>query len=115
MTIRAGDHIETAFSADDANAINPIIEQAVAADEKVVIDFTGINFFTTLFFSSAITRYVDSLGPDEYDRIFEIIGLTEIGQTAYDHSLEFAREESQLTPEQKEARLAALDLAFDME
>jgi len=109
MTIQAGTYIETAFSPDDADAISPVIEQGLALDDKVVIDFTGITFFTTLFFSTAITRYVFELGPEKYDQVFQIVGLTEVGQTAYDHSLEFAREEYQLTPEQKKARIAAID------
>jgi len=107
--IRAADYIETAFSVDDANKINPVIDQAIEENDGVVIDFTGITFFTTLFFSSAVTRFVFELGPEKYDDTFQIIGLTEIGQTAYTHSLDFAREEYKMTPEQKQARITALD------
>ena len=115
MTISAKNHIVTAFSTDDAELINPVINEALAENDDITIDFTDITFFTTLFFSSAVTRFVYELGPENYDRIFNITGLTEIGQAAYSHSLEFAREEYLLTPEQKQARLAALDNESDEE
>ncbi|MCL1873388.1 MAG: STAS-like domain-containing protein [Clostridiales bacterium] len=115
MTIHVEDYIETAFSVDDAEIIKKVIEQTIAANDKVVLDFTGITFFTTLFFSSAVTYYVFELGAEKYDQKFQVVGLTKVGQTAYNHSLDFAREESQLTPEQKQARLAAINSAFDEE
>ena len=107
--IIATDYIKTAFSVNDADAIGEAIKKAVLTEKKVIIDFTGIDFFTTLFFSSAITSYVFSHGSEKYDEIFEVRGLTEVGQTAYEHSLEFAREEATLTPEERQARLDAID------
>lgn len=107
MTIRVKDYLDTAFSSDDVKRITPVIDQAIAGGGSMVLDFSGITFFTTLFFSSAVTRFVFDVGPDEFDRMFHITGLTEVGQAAYNHSLAFAREDSQLTPEQREARLAA--------
>ena len=76
------------------------------------LHYYGIIYCISIF-SSSITRYVFELDQAKYDRIFSVTGLTEIGLTAYNHSLEFAREEKQLTPEQKQARLIALDNLFN--
>lgn len=112
MTIHVSEFIATAFSPEDAEKINPVISQAVADNEVVVLDFSGITFFTTYFFSSAITRFVFELGPEMYDKKFQVTGLTEVGKTAYTHSLDFAREEIELTEEQKLARLEAFASEF---
>jgi hypothetical protein len=106
MTILVEEYIKTAFSSDDAEKINPIINQAVASNDKVTIDFTGITFYTTLFFSFAMARFICEIGSEKYDETFQVVGLTEIGLTAYKHSLDIAREECKLTPEQKQARIA---------
>ena len=109
MTIQANNYVRTAFSIDDATTIKQKIEQVMESNEEVTIDFTGISFFTNLFFSSAITCYVFVFGIEEFNKNVHVTGLTEIGQTAYEHSLEFACEESQLTPEQIKAKLSAVD------
>jgi len=115
MVIRAKDYIETAFSAEDAEQINQVIDKAVSEYDKVVIDFEEISFFTTLFFSSAVTRFIKDIGPDAYTRKFEITGLTKVGQIAYQHSLEFAVEAINMTPEEKQAKLFAIDSILDGE
>ena len=116
MTIHVADYIKTAFSVDDAKEVNTRIEQALTSDSEIILDFTGVTFFTTYFFSSSIMRYINDFGPEKFDEVFSVTGLTEVGQTAYSHSLEFAREEYLLTPEQKKARLNAImsDLNEDL-
>jgi len=115
MVIKATDYIKTAFSVEDANQIKMKMDMVIEVHDNVTIDFSGITFFTTLFFSTAITCFVFSLGATRYDQIIRVTGLTEIGQTAYEHSLEFAREESLMTPEQIRAKIAAVDNELDEE
>lgn len=91
---------------DDANKIVPHIEEELKKNDKIVLDFDGIRFFTTIFFNNAITKYVVSLGIDEYNRRFSLINLSEVGKTTYGHSLSNAEFYSSLTEEQRDEAAA---------
>ena len=99
--IIASDYIKTGFSANDAECLDSVIEPILKKNEKVQIDFSDIKIFTTLFFNLALTKYVVQLGPKEYDKIFEILNLSEIGQNTYQHSFDNAIEYYNLSNEQK--------------
>lgn len=88
--IKVNEYIKTAFSIEDANILNPIIEKEILNNDIIILDFTGIRFFTTLFFNNAISKYIIKLGPDEVNRRFHLIGLSEIGHDAYQISYDNA-------------------------
>lgn len=100
--IIAKNYIETGFSADDANKLDAVISPMLRNQEKVIIDFQDITIFTTLFFNTALSKYVMEKGPDEYERLFELNNLSEIGQVTYQHSLDNAKEYYNLTAEQRQ-------------
>lgn len=89
-TIVVKNYIDTAFSLDDAKRLQEPIESALQSTSKINIDFTGIEYFTTLFFNNAITKYVVRLKPDEYKMRINIVGLSELGKTTYSHSYDNA-------------------------
>ncbi len=99
--ILARDYIETGFSADDAGKLDAIIKPLFDRGEKVVIDFDEIKIFTTLFFNTALAKYVMEIGPDAYERIFELKNLSEVGDSTYQHSLDNAKNYYALTKEQQ--------------
>jgi len=102
MTILAKDYIESGFSAEDAALLTPSIDSAVKeTDAKFEIDFKGVQFFTTLFFSNALTRLIGELGKDEYKRRLHVVNLTESGQETYEHALDYAIEFYGKTPEER--------------
>lgn len=102
MKIKVNKYIETAFSIEDAQAIDSIIEAALKQDEKITIDFKGISFFTTLFFNNAIAKYVLKLNPQGYNDRFQIVGLSEVGETTYKHSYDNAIDYFKLSNEQRD-------------
>ena len=53
--IQVNQYIKTAFSAEDAANLLKEIQPLVDAGEKIVLDFSEIKLFTTLFFN--IWRY----------------------------------------------------------
>ena len=101
-TIMVKDHIETAFSTDDANILKSAIDKVLDENERVILDFTGITIFTSLFMGSMISKYIQMLGPEDYKNKIQVWGLSDLGQETYDHSLAFATEWHQLTDEEKE-------------
>ena len=110
--IKANEYIKTGFSANDAEALLAVIEPMVTNCEKVRIDFSNIKIFTTLFFNIALTKYVVQFGPDKYKDMFEVLNLSEVGQSTYQHSFDNAVEYYNLSAEQKNKQNELLS-AFD--
>ena len=62
--IQVNQYIKTAFSAEDAANLLKEIQPLVDAGEKIVLDFSEIKLFTTLFFNNALAKYVLEMGPE---------------------------------------------------
>lgn len=102
--ISVNQYIQTGFSSDDAEKLLSVIQPLIARKEKIVLDFSNVKIFTTLFFNNALAKYLVELGPKEYERIFEVKNLSEVGETTYQHSLDNAREYYSMSQEQREAQ-----------
>ena len=74
----------------------------VDAGEKIVLDFSEIKLFTTLFFNNALAKYVLEMGPEAYSHRFEVKNLSEVGETTYLHSMENAKDYYRVSAEEKE-------------
>ena len=99
--IFAKNYIKTGFSADDAAKLNEIIKPMFDRGEKIQVDFEEITIYTTLFFNHVFAMYLTQIGPEEYDRRFEITGLSELGNTTYQHSIENAKNYYRLSDHEK--------------
>ena len=91
-TIQASNFISSGFSKEEADLLQDAINTAVSAKKPFVIDFNDVNFFTTLFFSAALTRLIGEIGHEEYDRLITVENLSESGTETYNHALEYAIE-----------------------
>lgn len=100
--IKAKEYIKTGFSANDAQQLLAAIEPLLNQNKKVQIDFSDIQIYTTLFFNNALTKYVVQLGPEKFKETFELLHLTEIGQSTFQHSYDNALEYYYLTEAQKD-------------
>ena len=96
--------IDTAFSLEDAEKLTHVIDREISnkdEKQKVIIDFDGIRYFTTLFFNNAIIKYIGELGSKEFTSLFEIRNLSEVGKTTYAHSLQNGKEYYSLNDEER--------------
>lgn len=109
MNIKASDFIETAFSEEDAYRLDEAIAKGLSEGGVIDIDFTGIRFFTTLFFNLAICKYLVSLGDEEFNRLFVLHGLSDVGKSTYQHSLENARHFAGLSTEEQNTQMDITD------
>ena len=100
--IQVNQYIKTAFSAEDAANLLKEIQPLVDAGEKIVLDFSEIKLFTTLFFNNALAKYVLEMGPEAYSHRFEVKNLSEVGETTYLHSMENAKDYYRGSAEEKE-------------
>ena len=106
MVIKVIDFISSGFSAEDAAALIPSIDAAKKANAEFVLDFANVQYFTTLFFSAALTRLIGELGEVEYYRCVKVRNLSESGEETYKHALEYAIEYFKKTPEERENSLS---------
>ena len=91
MTItRVSNYIKEGYSADEAELILPQIKEAVSKGTAFTIDFANIQFFTTLFFSTALTHLVGDMGNEKYGEIVHVINLSESGKETYEYALDYA-------------------------
>ena len=67
----------------DAEKLAKEIEKALAQEEKIIIDFEEIDFFSAVFFNHAFLHYAKSLVKQKYDDTFFLINLDEIGEEDY--------------------------------
>jgi hypothetical protein len=91
-TIIAKEIIETGFSIDDAQKMYERIDEIIKSNPsaEIVIDFDKVKFFTTQFFNNCISKYVLTMGPEEFSKRFNIIRLSEAGQSTFKHSFDNA-------------------------
>jgi len=101
--------ITNGFSQADAEKIAPVIKEALSKNEPIELDFSGVQFFTTLFFSTALTYLIGELGKTEYERLITIKNLSESGQETYSHALDYAIKYFNMTSEEREAERAIIN------
>jgi len=101
ITIKAKSFVKDGYSADEAEKLLPEIEKAILAGEPFTVDFEGVQFFTTLFFSTALTYLVGEIGKEEYNRKVHVRNLSESGEETYRHALDYSIEYYQKTPDEQ--------------
>lgn len=84
--IKVCELINSAFSNEEANILKACIEKKLLTENKIILDFEGITQFTTLFFNFSTGFFVKEYGKEKYDDIFELINLSELGESTYIHS-----------------------------
>jgi len=111
--IKAIELIDSGFSVEDAVALTPFIDAAKDSDEEFTIDFSGVQYFTTLFFSSALTRLIGEMGVEAYCRRVHVENLSESGAETYIHALEYAKEYYLKTPEERERETVSVSMILE--
>ena len=102
--IKANEFITTGFSADDATKLNNVIEPLIQQGENITVDFEGITIFTTLFFNNVFAKYIVKMGPEEYQKIFRLVNLSELGENTYQHSVDNAIKYYNLSEDEKKGQ-----------
>lgn len=85
IRIKVNDFLPSAFSNEQAELLKSKVSD-VLKEDKIVLDFSGITKFTTLFFNFSTGYFINLLGKEEYDSKFDIQNLNELGESTYIHS-----------------------------
>lgn len=81
--IKVSDYIASAFSQEKALILREIIKNNLEENDEIVLDFSGIFKFTTLFFNFSTGYYISLLGPNVYDKKISLINLCDLGKSTY--------------------------------
>jgi len=111
--IKANEHVANGFSVEDAEKLRPHIHEVVLKKTPVLLDFDGVKFFTTLFFSQALTYLVGEIGADEYDGLIKVKNLSESGEATYEHALTYARDYYSKTEEKRREHDSIVEKVFE--
>jgi hypothetical protein len=113
IEIKAIKYIQNGFSEQDAQTISLVLEKALTTDAPIEIDFTGVKFYTTLFFSHSITKLLAHMTKEEYERKIKVKGLSDVGEETYKHSLDYAIEFYNLSEKDRSERDKLMKKAID--
>ena len=105
------EYSKSGFSIQDAKKIATLIDGELAIlpiGDTLVLDFSGVKFYTTLFFNTALSRLLENMSIDEYDKRINVIGLTKVGQDAYEHSLNNAKDYYSMNEDQRKKQDQAI-------
>lgn len=85
MVVKVRDFTPTGYFYDNAEVLSTEIERVLSLglNEKIVLDFTDVSYFTTLFFNNTLAKYIIELGEDAYNEKFDVVNLHTLGYTAY--------------------------------
>lgn len=91
IVITAKDHINAGFSEDDAIVLNNLITPHLDKGEMIMVDFTELRGFTTLFFNQTFSKYLVAIGVEMYEKQIYVSNLSLTGYTAYQNSISNAK------------------------
>ena len=112
--IKASDFISSGYSKEDAEALVPSINSAKTdGSTTIIVDFAGVQYFTTLFFSAALTYLIGELGEEGYQNRVQVTNLSESGEETYKHALDYAIEFFKKTPEERESELEITTITME--
>ena len=105
--ILVNDYTTSGFTQEDAEKITDVLKAELANlknGEVIKFDFTGVKFFTTLFFNIAFASLLKEMSFEDYNKKIVLENLSEVGKTAYEHSLENAKRFAAMSKDERETR-----------
>lgn len=88
--IKIKDIIDMAITEEQGFKLRAEINKIIENNNKIILDFTGIQLFTTTFFSASIGYFVLKYSPKECKDRFILTNLSKAGTHTYQCSFENA-------------------------
>ncbi len=90
MLIKVKEIFDMAFSYENGMDLRRAINDGLKSGEKIIVDFSDITVFTTMFFNACSGHYVLNNSLEWYNQNIECINLSELGEQTHKHSIENA-------------------------
>lgn len=85
-TIKVKDICQFAMFEQDGVKLREEIQGLLKKGEKIQLDFSDVEFFTTMFFNASVGWIVLNLGPEILNENVTAIHLNTLGKTTWEHS-----------------------------
>lgn len=89
--IKIKDITDMAITEEQGFKLRAEINKVIENNNKIILDFTGIQLFTTTFFSASIGYFVLKYSPKECKDRFILTNFSKAGTHAYQCSFENAK------------------------
>jgi hypothetical protein len=91
-TILVRDYADMALTERDGMKLRAAIERLLQNEPAVLLDFSGISLFATMFFNASIGHLVMQLSPTVCAGRILITNISDLGRETYQHTFENARD-----------------------
>lgn len=115
IRIKVNDFLPSAFSNEQSELLRSKIDAVLKKEDKIVLDFSGITKFTTLFFNFSTGYFINLLGKEKYDSKFEIQNLNKLGESTYIHSYNNSVREELSGSDEMQAKILSIINSTDEE
>lgn len=87
-TIKVNEFLNTAMCVRDAEILKEKIIPYVEYGESVLLDFSGITHFTSLFFNTSLCSILFYIGKEKYDNLITVFNLPNYAKDSYEDCYE---------------------------
>ncbi|WP_303767071.1 STAS-like domain-containing protein [Anaerobutyricum hallii] len=87
-TIKVNEFLNTAMCVRDAEILKEKIIPYVEYGESVLLDFSGITHFTSLFFNTSLCSILFDIGKEKYDSLITVLNLPDYAKNSYEDCYE---------------------------
>lgn len=106
-TILVTDYTSSGFTQEDAEKISEVLKAELLKlndGDTIIVDFSNVKFFTTLFFNIAFASLLKEMSFEDYNKKIVLENLSTVGKTAYEHSLKNAKRFAAMPKDERETR-----------
>lgn len=82
---------DTALTLEDGQNLYSLLQPALLKGEKILVDFTGISIFASLFFNAAIGQLLKDFRPESLNALLTIENLNASGRDTLVRSIANAK------------------------
>ena len=86
--IKVNEFLNTAMCVRDAEILKEKIIPYVEYGESVLLDFSGITHFTSLFFNTSLCSILFDIGKEKYDSLITVLNLPDYAKNSYEDCYE---------------------------
>lgn len=81
--IKVASYMKLCLADKEGMLLRNLIENKITANEKVVLDFSGISMYASPFFNVSLGYFIGKYGIEKYNSLIEIRNLTPVGEKVY--------------------------------
>ena len=90
-TIMVNTLTKMAMTDSDGLKLRKEIEDLKKTEKNIILDFSQISLFATMFFNASIGHFIMEMSPEKCEDLFELRNISELGKETYNHSFENAK------------------------